>query len=92
MTFAGNPPEDGAVFLDENHAYVLVEFEGAPAGINEFHWTGDHWCAGWVSFKPYDPTHGWDVLSLEPLTLSPSLLCRMCGSHGFIRDGRWVSA
>lgn len=32
----------------------------------------------------------WTVESWEPLTLSPSLLCR-CGDHGFIRDGRWVS-
>lgn len=33
------------------------------------------------------------------LTLSPSLLCRLgnvanelCGFHGFVRDGKWVSA
>lgn len=34
----------------------------------------------------------WHVESWTPLTLSPSLLCRMCGDHGFIRDGRWVPA
>ena len=34
----------------------------------------------------------WDVVSLDPLTLSPSLLCRLCGDHGFIRSGRWVRA
>lgn len=34
----------------------------------------------------------WDVESWEPLTLSPSLLCRNCGDHGFIREGRWVPA
>lgn len=33
----------------------------------------------------------WQVESWEPLTLSPSLLCH-CSDHGFIRDGRWVSA
>lgn len=33
---------------------------------------------------------GWQVESWEPLTLSPSLLCRSCGLHGFIREGRWV--
>lgn len=32
----------------------------------------------------------WQVESWEPLTLSPSLLCRVCGDHGFIRHGRWV--
>jgi len=29
------------------------------------------------------------VASLEPLTLSPSLLCRSCNVHGYIRNGRW---
>ena len=33
----------------------------------------------------------WTVESWDPLTLSPSLLCH-CGDHGFIRQGRWVSA
>lgn len=34
----------------------------------------------------------WQVVSWEPLTLSPSLLCRACGMHGFIQQGRWVPA
>jgi hypothetical protein len=34
----------------------------------------------------------WKVESWEPLTLSPSLLCRRCGDHGHIRDGKWVPA
>lgn len=33
----------------------------------------------------------WTVDSWDPLTLRPSLLCH-CGDHGFIRDGKWVSA
>lgn len=36
--------------------------------------------------------HVWTVQSWEPLTLSPSILCRRCGDHGFIREGRWVPA
>lgn len=39
------------------------------------------------------PDHArWELVSLEPLTLSPSLLCRApgCTDHGFIREGRWV--
>lgn len=38
------------------------------------------------------PRHVWRVESWDPLTLSPSLLCRRCGDHGFIREGRWVPA
>ncbi len=34
----------------------------------------------------------WTVESAEPLTLSPSLLCGLCGDHGFIREKRWVPA
>jgi hypothetical protein len=34
----------------------------------------------------------WTVESWEPLTLSPSLLCRVCGNHGFVRSGIWVPA
>lgn len=34
----------------------------------------------------------WTVESRDPLTLSPSLLCRVCGHHGFIKSGRWVPA
>lgn len=34
----------------------------------------------------------WQVQSWEPLTLSPSLLCQLCGDHGFIQNGRWVPA
>ncbi len=33
----------------------------------------------------------WDVLSEQPLTLAPSFLCH-CGFHGWVRDGKWVSA
>lgn len=32
------------------------------------------------------------LVSREPLTLSPSLACGACSSHGFIRDGRWINA
>lgn len=31
----------------------------------------------------------WTLVSLEPLTITPSLLCRTCGDHGFITSGRW---
>lgn len=56
---------------------------------------GREWCGGAVYFtkmkdKPNAPT--WQVESLDPLTISPSILCSECGSHGFIRNGRWENA
>ncbi len=54
------------------------------------------YCEGAITFDtPAARAHFsgpyWTVESWEPLTLSPSLLCR-CGDHGFIRAGRWVPA
>ena len=35
--------------------------------------------------------HG--IVSRSPVTLTPSLLCPFnCGTHGYIRDGKWVPA
>lgn len=34
----------------------------------------------------------WDVIQWEPLTLSPSIHRLECGCHGFIREGKWISA
>jgi len=34
----------------------------------------------------------WPVVSWEPFTVTPSLLCVACGDHGFIREGKWVPA
>jgi hypothetical protein len=34
----------------------------------------------------------WRLVSLEPLHIEPSILCRTCGHHGFIRNGRWENA
>ncbi|MCU1617181.1 MAG: hypothetical protein JWO98_4721 [Frankiales bacterium] len=35
---------------------------------------------------------GHQLLSEDPLTVSPSILCADCGLHGFIRDGHWTDA
>ena len=40
----------------------------------------------------FDGRPKWQVVSLAPLHVEPSLLCRACGDHGWIRDGRWVRA
>lgn len=43
----------------------------------------EHFARGWAR---------WQLHSLDPLDVSPSLLCRTCGHHGFIRQGRWIPA
>ena len=32
---------------------------------------------------------GHVVVSLEPVTITPSILCEDCGLHGFLTDGVW---
>ncbi len=56
-------------------------------------------CMGFIAFEGHDWASAyehkmdtWQVLSADPLTCSPSLLCRTCGDHGFIREGKWVVA
>ena len=53
-------------------------------------------CAGflWVDAESEAHVDGpvWQVDSWDPLTLSPSVLCRSCGNHGFVREGKWVPA
>lgn len=93
-------------------ADVPVEKAGAIVG----HFRPDdssHYCEGGVTFdipqmRAVNPNGTfWTVESWEPLTLSPSLLCKAplfdpdthkpipnteCGDHGFIREGKWVRA
>lgn len=32
---------------------------------------------------------GHRIVNRSPLTVEPSILCPDCGTHGFIREGRW---
>lgn len=34
---------------------------------------------------------GHRITQTAPLTVEPSILCPDCGTHGFIREGRWVN-
>jgi hypothetical protein len=60
-----------------------------PAG--EWCWAGIHF-ENEASRRVFPDHPRWVVESADPLTLSPSLLCKLCGDHGFIRAGRWVRA
>lgn len=92
-----------AVRLDDQHYIVYAEYHGDTAGINEWHLKPNgKWCNGWVPFRgsaweKQFATAGvdikpWDIVSRDPLTLTPSILCRACGNHGHITNGQWVPA
>jgi hypothetical protein len=100
--------EDRRVDLGHGTKYSkLLDKDGNWVAIHEWHACaarkvpglyGDGMTAGFVPFDTPEAravtTDGpkWSVESWDPLTLSPSLACRSCSHHGFIRNGRWVPA
>ena len=82
----------------ERFGYPLPHVEKAGISIRHQRLDGGGECVGIVIFDLPDTgamgygDHTWKVESLEPLTISPSVLCRRCGDHGFIRNGRWEVA
>lgn len=68
-------------------------------GLHDEHTTPDgRRCVGFIPFdnptsraSGVDAEHRWTLESLDPLTVSPSLLC-VCGDHGFITGGKWIPA
>jgi hypothetical protein len=87
--------------MDLGHGVTMTWLtkDGERIGLVECHTEpdGDE-CIGSVIFnvpaahaaRPDGPF--WQVESWEPLTLSPSIACRTCSNHGYIRQGQWVPA
>lgn len=89
--------------LGDGHRLVFSDYKGEKrVGANVLHPPVAGKCdgQGWIAFEGTSwsrlftthPIATWKVEQNEPLTLSPSILCRACGDHGFIRNGRWVRA
>lgn len=85
-----NPPSQwhtGVVMID---AEVGIYATPSPEVGNALP-TIWHWCTEsgrWQGWGTRDHTR----IGSEPLHLEPSLLWPCCGLHGWIRDGKWVSA
>ena len=77
-----------------------AEYKGERCAIHETHLKpSGQKCRGFVPFRcgAWDRDFNssiasWEVINRDPLTLAPSILCRACGNHGFIQNGRWVPA
>lgn len=74
----------------------VLDRQGNWVGIHEWHLAEGKRCGGFVTFDTpeahevtTEASPKWTVESRDPLTLSPSLLCRRCGHHGFLRQGLW---
>lgn len=46
-------------------------------------------CQSFCAVRPLNGAPVHQVLCAEPLTLMPSLKCRMCGAHGEVVNGKW---
>lgn len=89
--------------LGDNHILTFCSYEGeSRVACNIKHLTKDgNECNGFIAFRgrAWEKTFtvpntitAWDVIQDEPLTLTPSILCRGCGDHGFVTNGRWIKA
>jgi hypothetical protein len=89
--------------LGDGHRMIFSGYKGEPrVGANIVHPPVDGKCdgQGWVAFEGRswarsfgdDQIATWKVEQDDPITLSPSVLCRACGDHGFVRNGKWVRA
>jgi hypothetical protein len=88
--------------LGHDHTLEFVSYKGDEyAGANVAHNKPDgSRCNGFITIKGSawdrefnDPeVASWEMSQVDPITLTPSLLCRVCGDHGFVREGKWVPA
>ena len=46
-------------------------------------------CQSFCAVRPLNGTPVHQIVSVDPLTLQPSLLCRTCGAHGHVTNGAW---
>lgn len=87
--------DDGTIGFQEPSSPVIKLGEGPFDGYVLFEHDcinsqGDAFrCGGYLPHLPIP--NGWTIVSKEPLTVSPSILCHACKSHGFITDGKWIS-
>jgi len=91
---------DALPWRDIGHGVQACEFRYVPDG--QLHIAYRHDCKNdngeplraFAAVPVSDTGAGrdWKLEQREPLTISPSLLCGSCGHHGFIREGKWVSA
>jgi hypothetical protein len=100
MTETGGEPPADAIEIGPRNRIEFCEYQGETAGIMEWHLKPDgKWCCGWIAFDGAAWARQfngkitvWQVIKRDPLTLTPSIRCRACGTHGHITGGRWVPA
>lgn len=94
----GRPPASAFKIGPSNWYDKVFDDQGNWIAINEWHVNSKgRLCGGFVAFNIKSEIFSnsspkWNVLSYDPLTISPSLLCKACGNHGYIRNNTWIKA
>lgn len=96
-------------FIGFDHWIDRYSWGGVEVGVHILHKNAvtGRWCMSGVNYDTPEvaahdipPNKRWQLHSLEPLHVEPSILCNApsgpdgakCADHGFIRDGRWEGA
>lgn len=85
--------------LGGGHSYSrYVDEDGTWVGIIDHHLKPDGTpCGGGsvlfdIPANEWSGADKWTLIYHSPLHLEPSLLCRICGDHGWVRNGKWEKA
>ena len=94
--------ERDEVDLGNGHRIIFTQYKGEKrVGADLIHPPVEDKCGGvgWIAFEGRSWANSfkgviatWNIETEEPITISPSILCRSCGDHGFVRNGKWVIA
>lgn len=83
--------------IGERHVIRFILRDGVRVGVAIDHprkRRGQDDCSMNVSFDTDTETQGpkFHVEQMNPLTLSPVLLCLDCSDCGYVKGGRWIPA
>ena len=88
-------PEPHVGKLDLGHEHFFEVMIGSDDKlIGWLHTHPDHrnssaLCQSICAVRPINGAPVHQVICSDPLTLTPSLLCRTCGAHGNVTNGKW---
>lgn len=99
------PGREDEFDLGKGHSFRWFEDEEGIFGLIEHHpvsaaGIGYEVCGGYIAWRESQDLASVSKHQLvsggpgeeEKLTISPSIQCRECSNHGFIKDGKWVPA
>lgn len=86
-------PQDKSIDLGHGHIFqVVIGIDGDLVGWLHTHPDArnpDVLCQSFCAVRPLNGCPVHQLVHEDPLTLMPSLKCRVCGAHGNVTNGKW---